>query len=149
MVTNICAHQISYSKCAKCKGKQVETNKLWLLDSGASFHFTNKIEDFAKYNPLKKPVLVSTATSTTGIIDVGTVILNHESGIVQLAPVYYIPDLNCRLISMGTLLRDGMIAYGNSKCVKILTESKQVFLKFRPRKDGDTIYCIRSLLKNE
>jgi hypothetical protein len=66
-----------------------------------------------------------------------------------LAPVYYIPNLNCRLISMGTLLRNGMTVYGNSKCVKILTESKQVFLKFRPRKDSDTIYCIRLLPKNE
>jgi hypothetical protein len=88
-------HQITYSKCAKCKEKQVGTNKLWLLDSGASFHFTNKIEDFAKYNPLKEPVLVSTATSTTGIIGVRMVILNHNSGVVWLALVYYIPNLNC------------------------------------------------------
>jgi hypothetical protein len=89
-------HHISYSKCAKCEGKQVgANNNLWLLDSGASFHFTNNIEDFAGYNPLKKPVLVSTTTSTTGVIGVGTVILNHESEVVRLAPVYYIPELNC------------------------------------------------------
>jgi hypothetical protein len=148
---DICAHHTSYSKCVKCKGKQVSNkiNDLWLLDSGASFHFTNNMDDFAKYSPLKKPVYVATATSTTGVIGVGTVILNYESQVVRLAPVYYIPELNCRLISMGTLLRDGMIAHGNAKHINILTESNQVFLKFRPHQDGDTIYCIKLLPENE
>jgi hypothetical protein len=148
---NICLHHTSYSKCAKCKGKQVSNkiNDLWLLDSGASFHFINNMNDFAEYTPLKKPVYVTTATSTTRVIGVGTVILNYESEVVRLALVYYIPELNCQLISMGTLLRDGMTAQGNAKRIDILTEPNQVSLCLRTCQDSDTIYCVKLLPNNE
>jgi hypothetical protein len=146
-----CLYHTSYSKCAKCKEKQVSNklNNLWLLDSGASFHFTNNMDDFAEYSPLKKAVHIATATNTTEVIGVGTVILNYKSEVVHLALVYYIPKLNCRLISMGALLRDGMVAHRNAKHINILTQSNQVFLKFKPCQDGDTIYCIKSLPNNE
>jgi len=43
--------------CAGCKGKMVNNSELsgafWLLDSGASHHFTGDIGDFASYNALK------------------------------------------------------------------------------------------------
>jgi len=43
--------------CAGCKGKMVDNSELsgafWLLDSGASRHFTGDIGDFASYNALK------------------------------------------------------------------------------------------------
>ena len=43
--------------CAGCKGKMVDNSELsgafWLLDSGASRHFTGDIGDFTSYNALK------------------------------------------------------------------------------------------------
>jgi len=45
------------ARCAGCKGKMVDDSELsgafWLLDSGASCHFTGDIGDFASYNALK------------------------------------------------------------------------------------------------
>jgi len=45
------------ARCAGCKGKMVDDSELsgafWLLDSGASRHFTGDIGDFASYNALK------------------------------------------------------------------------------------------------
>jgi len=44
--------------CARCKGKTANDSELsgafWLLDSGASRHFTGDIGDFTSYNVLKQ-----------------------------------------------------------------------------------------------
>ena len=48
---------LNNARCAGCKGKMVDDSELsgafWLLDSGASHHFTGDIGDFASYNALK------------------------------------------------------------------------------------------------
>jgi len=48
---------LNNARCAGCKGKMVDNSELsdafWLLDSGASCHFTGDIGDFASYNALK------------------------------------------------------------------------------------------------
>jgi len=50
----LCSNNV---RCAGCKGKMVDDSELsgafWLLDSGASHHFTGDIGDFASYNALK------------------------------------------------------------------------------------------------
>jgi len=46
-----CEHNKYFSQCAKCKER---TNNMWLLDSGASAHFTNNISDFIDYTPIAK-----------------------------------------------------------------------------------------------
>ncbi|KAL0568456.1 hypothetical protein V5O48_013527 [Marasmius crinis-equi] len=41
------------SSCLQCKGKQSKnSSKDWIVDSGASQHFTFDINDFAEYTPL-------------------------------------------------------------------------------------------------
>jgi len=51
--------------CVACKGKMVDDSELsgafWLLDSGASHHFTGDIGDFASYNALKRAHYAKTA----------------------------------------------------------------------------------------
>jgi len=46
-----CEHNKCFSQCAKCKER---TQNMWLLDSGASAHFTNNISDFINYTPIAK-----------------------------------------------------------------------------------------------
>ena len=43
-----CEHHIAYTKCAECHQK---VSTMWLLDSGASAHFTNNKNDFIEYTP--------------------------------------------------------------------------------------------------
>ena len=45
--------------CTKCKGKSGSAG--WLVDSGASAHFTNDLSDFAEYEPYKSPYEINTA----------------------------------------------------------------------------------------
>ena len=52
---NLCGHSRLYSECTRCKGKS-KTNQneplIWMLDSGASSHFTFDLDDFVEYEPL-------------------------------------------------------------------------------------------------
>ena len=66
---------------------------LWMLDSGASRHFTFNINDFVVYEAIPEKIQVLTATTTTNIIGVGTVIINTNQGAHRISPVWYIPDL--------------------------------------------------------
>ena len=53
----ICSHEIHDARCANCKGKMADGSEIsgafWLLDSGASRHFTGDLGDFASYQALK------------------------------------------------------------------------------------------------
>ena len=86
----------------------------WLLDSGASLHFTNSLADFVEYYPLNEEIIVSTANGHSAAEGSGTVILHCETAqdgaraAVRIAPVYYMPELTSRLLSMGEFLLDGL-----------------------------------------
>jgi len=76
----------------------------WILDSGASLHYTGDINDFVEYAPLERPIKAATATTTsTDIIGVGTVLMTIEGSehMIRVAPVYFVPDLLSRLLSLG------------------------------------------------
>lgn len=49
--------------------------KEWLIDSGASEHFTYDINDFVDYEILKSHMSVKTTNSTAEVRGIGTVIL--------------------------------------------------------------------------
>ena len=53
----ICSHDIHDMRCVNCKGKMADGSEMsgafWLLDSGASRHFTGDLRDFASYQELK------------------------------------------------------------------------------------------------
>ncbi len=71
-----CEHNKYLSQCAKCKER---TNNMWLLDSGASAHFTNNISDFIDYTPIAKSdrMPVKTAAHTIYVEGTGSVLLKH------------------------------------------------------------------------
>ena len=96
----------------------------WILDSGASLHYTGDINDFIEYAPLEKPIKAATATTTsTDIIGVGTVLMTIEGSehMIRVAPVYFVPDLSSRLLSLGVFLRcSGFTTTGDNQHIAIL-----------------------------
>jgi len=69
----------------------------WILDSGASLHFTGDMNNFIDYTPLENNITANTATSeNTQIIGKGTVMMAVEGSehMVRIAPVFYILDLS-------------------------------------------------------
>ena len=75
----LCSHEIHDARCANCKGKMVNGSEMsgafWLLDSGASRHFTGDLRDFASYQELKHKHFAKTANGVAEIAGIGTVLL--------------------------------------------------------------------------
>ena len=97
----ICLHEIHDVHCANCKGKMANGSEIsgafWLLDSGASRHFTGDLGDFASYQTLKHKHYAKTANGIAEIAGIGTVLLwclDHNTGdekVVKLTQVLHMP----------------------------------------------------------
>src|ERR1700733_8776843 len=135
----------SHSKC-DCDDKLEE----WIIDSGASMHFTNSIDDFIQYEEeVMGQILVKTANSSAVIKGKGTVILVLSTGeTVRIRPVFYIQGLNCKLLSLGKFLRRGYKCDGNAESIRVMKGSK-TFLTFYPRSGLDSIYVVKSHVAKE
>ena len=100
-----------YALCDKCPcednhndiGNEILSD-VWLLDSGASVHFTYELSDFMEYVPFKSAQYASTANGPSLIFRQGMVLINYKELLVCLSPMIYMPYLKVKLISMGTLL---------------------------------------------
>ena len=138
--------------CLQCShGCDCKTDgtKEWLIDSGASEHFTYDINNFVDYEVLKNHSLVKTANSTAEVRGRGTVILVLTTGeFVRISLVYHIPTLSCQLLAMGNFLQSGYTSTGNNKSIRIMKGSKS-FLTFNPRREKDSLYIIKSYTPNE
>ena len=142
-----CEHHIAYTKCAECHQK---VSTMWLLDSGASAHFTNNKNDFIEYMPAsesdRQPV--KTAAHTIWIEGQGTVLLRHylngNLATTRLHPVPYIPAMTTRLLSMGEFLQSGLCVKGNSQCIT-LTHKNKLFVPCKPLIIGQTLYWLDAL----
>ena len=124
----ICFHEVHDAQCVKCKGKKANGSELqgafWLLDSGASRHFTGNRDNFADYQALDYKLYAKTANSKAEIVGVGTVLLrtvnrNGEEVIVTLTQVLHMPSANACLISMGEFLMSGYSIRGNKSGLQL------------------------------
>jgi hypothetical protein len=126
-------HNCPVSGCTECNGLRAKKSEksLWILDSGASKHFTFALSDFLEYTALKHPIKVTTAANPIFIIGEGTVLLQHyvsherikQPCIMRLYPVYYLPNITSRLLSLGDFLQQGILCYGSSKQITLATKN--------------------------
>ena len=101
---NILVTNISFVYCPLHVNED-QSEACWVLNSRASCHFTNDINDFVEYEEnVGTEQVVRTANGSTSIAGKGTVIFTVNSECIRLSPIYYIPDLNNRLLSLRTLL---------------------------------------------
>ena len=114
-------------------------NTRWMLDSGASRHYTFEIGDFDwhDYLPKDKCVPVATVNDITYVEAIGQVTICHVNSSGQqcstiVENVNYIPSLMARLLSLGQFLKDGYIVTGDDKSI-VLTKNKKKALCFLPR----------------
>jgi len=89
--------------CGKCNS--CSPGAPWLMDSGASKHFTMNLDEFSSYEsiPANSKNKVITANGETFIEGKGTVSLQHnverngrviKQWTMRLSPIYYIPGLS-------------------------------------------------------
>jgi hypothetical protein len=99
------AHRVD---CLECKNVN---HTDWVLDSGASEHYTNNRSDLVDFELLHSGEKVLTACSLVSMKGKGTVFLSVKIGdqahSVRIHPVYYIPGFKTRLLSLGSFLQNG------------------------------------------
>jgi len=141
--------------CAGCKGKMVDDSELsgafWLLDSGASHHFTGDIGDFASYNTLKRAHYAKMANGVALIAGIGTVLLrclDHNSGdekVITLTQVLHMPGATARLISMGEMLQHNYRVTGDKRGISLTHKAERLWFGPDPEDDRNIIFRIRSI----
>ena len=126
----ICSHEIHDACCANCKGKMADGSEIsgafWLLNSGASHHFTGDLGDFASYQELKHKHYAKMANGVAEIAGIGTVLLqclDHNTGdekVVKLTQVLHMPGASACLISMGEMLLCNYRVTGDTKGISLI-----------------------------
>ena len=79
---NQCTHGLAYSACSSCKGKGNQLKEItpfWILDSGASLHFTGERHNFVTFEELPIPLPIQTTNGTAYITGRGLLSLKHIS----------------------------------------------------------------------
>ena len=117
----------------------------WLLDSGATHHFTSHISDFQSIKRWSTPREVKVANG--GVFEalgIGEVQIKTIRGSCILLNVWYAPDLESRLISVGVLDDEGVsVKFGNQKAVAILDKTGQIAFE-GTKSSGDLYYIDQS-----
>jgi hypothetical protein len=138
--------------CTKVSGKGKERQHdhsippdMWLLNSGASVHFTFNKKDFVEYVEYASPRYSQTANGKAPILGEGTVIIDYKGSSVRLSPVIYMPTCNLKLISMGTLLKDNCLTInaGPSHIDFFDKCAKRIILSFHSH-GADTMFWMRA-----
>jgi len=138
--------------CGKCNSCLPSTP--WLMDSGASKHFTMNMDEFSSYEsiPANSKNKVITANGETFIEGKGTVFLKHDvernsqvsECTTHLSPVYYIPGLSSRLMSMGEFLHSELEVRGSAESLELIEKRGKIAMQCLPVQRSDTIYWVKT-----
>jgi len=114
-----CTSATSYTMCDCCdnhttkgKGKAHEQKgeeDMWLLNSGASAHFTNNFNVFVEYQPYANPRHFQMENGLAPVLGEDSVLICFNGSIVNLSPTIYMPICTFQLVSLGTLLKDNCL----------------------------------------
>jgi len=111
------------SFCADCKDNSKSNFIEWIVDSGASVHFTDNKVDFSdlrffdeKNRPQAQTTNGAAAIHSHGTVFMKTWVDNTTPKMVTiscLSPVFYMPGMGICLLSMGLLLKGNMQIKGD------------------------------------
>ena len=136
--------------CCPLHVNEDQSEATWMFNSRVSCHFTNDLNDFIEFEENVGPErVVRTANGSTSIAGKGTVIFTVNGEWIRLYPVFYIPDLNNRLLSLGQFHCSSLSLRGDARAIVLYNGNNEEFLTFYPRSPNSTIYVIQSLLGTE
>jgi len=122
----------------------------WILDSGASSHFTRGISDFESFETLHILLSIQTASGSMYITGKRAVTLKHldmQKNMVEtiINNVFFCNNLICWLLSLGAFWLNRLIISGIEDLVTIKTHNGTDFMIFQPRILNDIIYMLQML----
>jgi hypothetical protein len=155
---NKCSSNLS--NCVKCRTHKTQDKIKIMADSGTSNCFTHTQSDLSEFEVLDNNELVVKTASKTNSLKIkgkGAWIITHEvthrgkkqSVTSCLYPVYYLPGLTHRLMSVGHLLNDGLKLEGSSSSLEFsrkTSSTKWLLLQFKPYCPGQNIYWLSARL---
>ena len=119
--------------CCPLHVNEDQSEATWMLDSGASCHFTNDLNDFVEFEENVGPKqVVRTANGSTSITGKGTVIFTVNGEWIRLYPVFYILDLNDCLLSLGQFHHSSLSLRGDARMIVLYDGNDEEFLTFYP-----------------
>src|SRR5258707_9603845 len=130
------------------------------MDSGASKQFTPVLSDFADFQPYDGLKLTTAAVKAPlQIKGEGTVFLTHtvmnKSGtkrevITCFSPVYHVPGMSIRLMSLGELLLNGCVVRGDAEALRFYKANlRSRSLSVEPHLPRQTIFWLRGSVTNK
>ena len=150
-------YYVHASSCEKCKeNKHKKGDCHWIMDSGASRHFTPTLSDFADFRPYDGPIL-STAAKSTPLQIKGevTVFLSHlvkdkNGSKTCFHPVYHVPGMSIRLMSLGELLLNGCNVWGNEEALYFSKANRRFpSLSVEPHAPRQTIFWLHGSITDQ
>jgi len=141
--------------CADCKDNSKSNFIEWIVDSGASVHFTDNKADFSdlRFFDEKDRPKAQTANGAAAIHSHGTVFVKtwvdstnpQMVTISRLSPVFYMPGIGIRLLSMGLLLKGNMQIKGDERTLEFIeAQTGKVKIVALTRLFTDMIYWVNS-----
>ena len=116
----ICVHGLNM-KCPSCEDR----NKIWIIDSSASMHFTPDQSDFVMYQPLgDHKIPVSTTAGVIHVVGKSSIWIRWKDpqGINQILTLHnigHLPNSGVKLISVGALMNCSTKVIGNAEAIKL------------------------------
>ena len=116
--------------CLPLHDESSENEAIWMLDSGASWHFTYDTNDFVELEAIT-PLPIYTANRQTEITGKGTVIFTVDGSTIRVYLIYYIPDIKTHCLSLGQFLQSRLHSRGSARDIT-LYKGQEKFLVFHP-----------------
>ena len=116
------------ANCVKCKNNKRQDLIELLADSSASLNFTHErsdLREFQKVHDNDSDVQTAVKSPPLAVKGVGCMFLmtsvtsgTRSERLIRLYPVFYIPGINHRFLSVETLLDQGLILRGSLSCLE-------------------------------
>src|SRR6266850_2456289 len=143
------------SHCTVCKGSGSNLrNPEWMLDSGASAHFTPVFSDFIAFSRFKEPLSMNTVSSPLTQYGFGTVLLQYLiynpkgkeiTKTLHIRDVIFVPHITQRILSLGDFLTQGMHVYGDMHMITLkLPECNTPVFQCGPLNSGEKLFWLRA-----
>ena len=110
-----------------CNIAQDKQEDVWFLDSGCSNHMTGNIAMFANLDEDVKSEVTTGTDSKIAVKGKGSVSIRARNGEQMTVPeVYYVPGLECNLLSIGQLIAKVTTCSSKMICVQ-----SEIYLQVR------------------
>ena len=141
------------ANCVKCKKNKRQDLIELLADSGASLNFTHEQSDLSEFQEVhdddfdmqtavKSPPLAVKGVGCMFLTNSVTSRIRSEH-VICLYPVFYVPGINHRFLSVGTLLNQGLTLRGSSSHLEFRShKSNRLEIVCEPHELGQTIYWL-------